>query len=215
VTTHPTSAALHRAAVELLEQYDEDDVTVGMVLERAGASKGSLYHHYRDFDSLLDLAQATRFTAGVDRTISELGRARGRDALVGMLVRVAAGTTSAHADTVRADLLALAVRRPSLQLLLAPEQSRLTAAVASLVREGQSRCWVRADVDPYGLALLLEACAAGRVVGRAAAVDDGGWQESLACLLRTVLLPDHGGSADADEAIPVARTGEHAPTARA
>ena len=94
-TTHPTSAALHRAAVDLLELYDEDDVTVEMVLTRAGASKGSLYHHYRDFDSLLDRAQATRFAASVDGTIAELGRAAGREPLVGMLVRVAAGATAA------------------------------------------------------------------------------------------------------------------------
>ncbi len=200
MTTHPTSAALHRAAAELLEQHDEDDVTVEMVLTRAGASKGSLYHHYRDFDSLLDLAQTTRFTAAVDRSIAELGRASGRESLVGMLVRVAAGSTSAHADTVRVELLALAVRRPSLQPLLAPEQARLTAAVAALVREGQSRCWVRADVDAYGLALALEACAAGRVVGRAGAIDDGGWHDSLDALLRTLLAA--GGP---EPQIPAAR----------
>lgn len=206
-TTHPTSAALHRAAVDLLEQHDEDDVTVEMVLTRAGASKGSLYHHYRDFDSLLDRAQATRFAASVDGTIAELGRAAGREPLVGMLVRVAAGATAAHADTVRVEILALAVRRPSLQPLLAPEQARLTAAVAALVREGQARCWVRADVDPYGLALALEACAAGRVVARAGAVDDGGWHDALDALLRTVLSPP----VEPSPRIPAAR-GESLPT---
>lgn len=212
-TTHPTSAALHRAAVDLLELYDEDDVTVEMVLARSGASKGSLYHHYRDFDSLLDRAQATRFGASVDGTIAELGRSSGREALLGALVRVASGATSPHADSVRVELLALAVRRPSLQPLLAPEQARLTAAVAALVREAQARCWVRADVEAHDLALLLEACAAGRVVGRTGSTDEGAWQRGLDVLLRTV-LPPTGGPARPEAAIPGARVPGSVPTPR-
>ncbi|HET7901881.1 MAG TPA: TetR/AcrR family transcriptional regulator [Candidatus Nanopelagicales bacterium] len=188
MSTHPTSVALHHATVGLLETRAERDVTVEKVLAASGASKGSLYHHFRDFDSLLDRAQATRFAQTVDRTLALLGSVSARDAVVvDLLVALAAGTLCDEDDAVRQELLAIAVRRPSLQVLLGPEQQRLADALAALLRDAQSRRWVRTDVDAHDTALLLLSCAAGRVVARVADVPS--WEQLIAAVLHPVLEP--------------------------
>ena len=89
---HPTSARLLRTTLDLLEAHDPDDVTVDMVLSASGVSKGSLYHHYRDFNDLLDRAQVLRFGRDVDdviilstqviarsTTVDQIGRASCRE----------------------------------------------------------------------------------------------------------------------------------------
>lgn len=205
MTTHPTRAALHSAAVTLLEQHGEDGVTVEMVLSRASASKGSLYHHYRDFGALLDEAQATRFAAAVDGTVSALQSAppSTADELVASLTRVASCTSSPYDDSVRVGVLATAVRRPSLLPLLEPHQARLTAAVAELVRAGQVDRWIRRDLDPERLALLLQSVAAGRTVGAVDQAVPAEWEARVAAVLRGALSPD----APAEAAVPEARRG--------
>lgn len=211
MTSHPTRAALHSAAVTLLEQHGEDGVTVEMVLTCAGASKGSLYHHYRDFGTLLDDAQATRFAAAVDGTIAALGAAPAgtREDLVATLVGLASCASSPYDDAVRVAVLAAAVRRPSLLPLLEPAQRRLTETVAALVRDGQSRHWIRRDVDAGQLALLLEAGAAGQVVGAVSGAVPAEWQQTIDPVLRAAMstVPPHG------PAIPEGRAG-NAPAPR-
>lgn len=205
VSTHPTSAALHSAAVQLIEQHGEDGVTVEMVLAHAGASKGSLYHHYRDFGTLLDRAQATRFETAAEATAAALDAepTGSRDELLRVLVRLAAGTLSAYDDSVRTSVLAAADRRPSLLVLLQPAQRRLGAHVAALVRVGQTRRWLRADLDAAQVAALLLACAAGRVVGSVAGEVPASWEALVADVVVPVLEPVSGAAPAAE--IPEAR----------
>jgi len=53
----PTTAALLEPAIGLLDERAADEVTVDLVLSTSRVSKGSLYHHCRDFHDLLDQAQ--------------------------------------------------------------------------------------------------------------------------------------------------------------
>ena len=55
-TTHPTKSSLIHCAADLLDKYRFDEITVEMVLDRSGVSKGSLYHHFEDLDELMDIA---------------------------------------------------------------------------------------------------------------------------------------------------------------
>ncbi len=205
MTAHPTRAALHSAAVTLLEQHGDDGVTVEMVLSRAHASKGSLYHHYRDFASLLDEASATRYAAAVDGTVAALQSRppATADELVVVLTRVATCTSSPYDDTVRIGVLATSVRRPSLLPLLEPHQVRLTAAIADLVRDGQACRWIRRDVDAERLALLLQSVAAGRTVAAVDRLMPADWQAGVAEVLRGALSLE----APAEPAVPGARHG--------
>lgn len=200
MTAHPTRTALHSAAVTLLEQHGEDGVTVEMVLSRAHASKGSLYHHYRDFGSLLDEAQATRFASAVDGTVVALQRRppSTADELVVALTRVATCASSPYDDSVRVGVLAGAVRRPSLLALLEAHQGRLTAAITDLVVDGQARRWIRRDVDAERLALLLQSVAAGRTVAAVDRLVPAEWQARVGDLLRGALSPE----APAEAAVP-------------
>jgi len=70
---HPKSEALH-TAVALLDERAPDEITVERVLSESGVSKGSLYHHYRDFNDLLDRAQVQRFTRLVDASIAMIAQ---------------------------------------------------------------------------------------------------------------------------------------------
>ncbi|MFZ4718096.1 MAG: TetR family transcriptional regulator C-terminal domain-containing protein [Ilumatobacteraceae bacterium] len=67
-----------------------------------------------------------------------------------------AAVLSAHFGDVAHD--------PELRDLLATEQRRLTDTLVELVAGGQGRGWVSRDVDPYAMAVLVQAYTLGRVV---------------------------------------------------
>jgi AcrR family transcriptional regulator len=43
-------------AVDLLDTFSVDQLTIASVLERSGVAYGSLYHHYEDLSDLIEQA---------------------------------------------------------------------------------------------------------------------------------------------------------------
>ena len=62
---HPNAQRLLDAAIELLGDNPIEQVTLAAVLERSGISNGSLYHHFEDFQDLVEQAIVERFTTGL------------------------------------------------------------------------------------------------------------------------------------------------------
>ncbi|MFM7871298.1 MAG: TetR/AcrR family transcriptional regulator, partial [Actinomycetota bacterium] len=82
---HPTKVTLVECTRNLVSRLGVDAVTVEMVLTDSGVSKGSLYHHFKDFDALIETVQVRSFSEFVDEGISfleaALGSATSRDEL--------------------------------------------------------------------------------------------------------------------------------------
>lgn len=165
---HPTKKILLDTAIALLDELPSDRVTSDLVLEKSGISKGSLYHHFPDFGSLIDDAEVVRFGRYVDSSIDVLTDIMKQSLTGNDLVealKAVTRTTQApgrfESRKARIYLLGLATQRPHLQVLLGIEQQRLTAGLADLFREAQLRGWFRPELDPMAGALLVQSYSLG------------------------------------------------------
>ena len=76
-STHPTKVVLIKTVVEMMNSKQVTEITSEDVLKESGISKGSLYHHFEDFNDLLEQALVYRFTLSVDRSIEMLTQVLG------------------------------------------------------------------------------------------------------------------------------------------
>ncbi|MFZ9750906.1 MAG: TetR/AcrR family transcriptional regulator, partial [Candidatus Nanopelagicales bacterium] len=63
---HPTRQKLIETTVSLLDTLRPAEITVEMILQQSGISKGSLYHHFEDVEELFEAAEISRFILSVD-----------------------------------------------------------------------------------------------------------------------------------------------------
>lgn len=172
---HPTYEKILHKAVEVLVEQGFDRFSVQDVLDRAEVSRGTLYHHYGDVDSLIEaalveaygtesIANRLAFHALVGRATSvsefrrEMARLMVRVAEVGAMVRIR-----------RAHTLSLCVSRPLLGEAVAEEQQALTDAWVETLALAKERGFVRPEVDVYNGAVFLQAVGIGRIVDDLAA----------------------------------------------
>lgn len=169
--THPTKAKLLNTYVELLDIHLIEDITLEMVLGSSKISKGSMYHHFEDFDDLIECAEVQRFSAYVDLSIQKLSQATMQSNSISdyrqQLHKVTVATQNPALAVLRMDrvsALARAGKSERFRVALGKEQQRLTDGITELVETGQDRGLVRTDVDPRAIALLIQAYTLGRVV---------------------------------------------------
>jgi AcrR family transcriptional regulator len=196
-SVHPTAAALVRATVDLLDTTPPADITVDMVLDSSGVSKGSLYHHFRDFPELMDRAQVLRFGRTVDASIEQLTavltRARTREeCYIGLVAITEASQGPATKDFRRERVwtLAQAGTREAARDLLGAEQQRLTDAIEDLVHDAQHKGWVRRELDARSIAVFIQAYTLGQVIDDVSPrqVDTVAWRDLVNTVIRDAFL---------------------------
>jgi AcrR family transcriptional regulator len=168
---HPTKAALIATAVRLLDEHPAEEITTELVLQQSGISRSSLYHHFEDFNDLIESADVVRFTRYVDYSITTITQAvletKTRDELRNALAnvtRATQGPAMAAIRSQRVSALALASRNARFATKLAVEQERMTEAMADLIREGQARGMLNPSIDPRTASVLVQAYTVGQVV---------------------------------------------------
>lgn len=190
---HPTREKLIDTAVAMLDDRDVDQLNVNEVLEVSGISKGSMYHHFTDFDDLINTALVRRFSRGVDEDLAYLTEvitttqtSQQFFAALDHLNEQVQTPKRADIRAERAMMLARARQHDDLLVALGAEQQRLTTAFADLFREAQSRGWFAADVDPVAFATFIQAFTLGQIINDVApeSMDYSAWQS----LIQQVLL---------------------------
>ena len=198
VLGHPTASRLLSSAVDVLDCTAPADVTAHMVLALAGASKGSMYHHYRDFDDLMDRACVARFEAAIDSSIADLGPTGGgcpdRRSVPAGADRAGSGDAGASNPLARRER-AWALGRldhAGMRELLGVQQQRLTDAIAGAVHDGQTRGWFRTSLDPHVVAVFLQACSLGQILGEVTSrpISEDAWNDLIALVVHDSLLVD-------------------------
>ncbi len=187
-TAHPTKTALVNTVVELLENQRADELTSEQVLEISNISKGSLYHHFVDFSALIDAARIVRYTRWADQSIQILttvmNDASNREQFFEGLVRVFELTQSPSSRSSRferARILGMAEGNPRLMHDLGEEQQRLTESITELARRAQNAGYLRADLDPLSMALMIQGYAFGKIIDDVATlhIDPKKWNELI------------------------------------
>ena len=170
-SSHPTRERLIATMVELLDGDDPEHVTADEVLIKSGISKGSLYHHFEDYEDLVEAALVFRFHRNVDVTIEKLthilGTSGSQQEFVAQLKELnlwAQNPERRPYRLERARAAGLTFSSPRFEKSLGIEQLRLTQAFADLFVEAQNKNWVRPELDPMAGAVFIQAYTLGRVV---------------------------------------------------
>lgn len=197
--THPTKAKLIETVVELLDQHPVEAITLDQILEISKISKGSMYHHFADFDDLLELAEVKRFSAYVDLSIYKLTQAimnsNTIDELRQQLHKVTMATQDEKLTVLRMDrlsALARAGKSERFRIALGKEQQRLSDGITEIVETGQDRGFVRTDLDARAIAILIQAYTLGRIVDDVTEekVDPKKWIELIDNVADSILVQD-------------------------
>jgi AcrR family transcriptional regulator len=168
---HPTKRALILSAAFLLESKSVAEITSELVLEHSGISKGSLYHHFQEFEELMTYAQIFMFSTYVDSTISTvlalMDSVKSREDVLKNSKEVSRLTQSpslSRMRNVRMESISKSISSEKLHLLLGQEQARLNQALADLFRHLQDKGWGAMDLDPRVVAVFWQAYTLGKVV---------------------------------------------------
>ena len=169
--THPTKVHLTEAAATLIDEFGSQGFTVEQLLEKSNISKGSLYHHFEDFHDVIMQAQVLRFARYVEDDITALTNvllaSTSREDMFARLDLISRATHDPARSGRRADrieILAGARHSEKMKNALAPTQSRLTGAIADLVREMKAKEFISENLDPGAVAVFIQAYSLGLIV---------------------------------------------------
>lgn len=194
---HPTREKLLLTMVEMLDGPDPEHVTVEEVLSRSGVSRGSLYHHFEDFEQLYETGLAYRITQWVTESAEAIENifvtaSSGEDIREGVRAITAAsqGANRRLNRLERARAFGLAGFNPRFQAVLGVEQARMTEVFRSLIERAQERGWVSSSVDPMAMAVFIQAYTLGRVVDDISPekVDPNKWTELIEAVVDHILF---------------------------
>ncbi|MFM2237837.1 MAG: hypothetical protein RL389_184 [Actinomycetota bacterium] len=199
-TIHPTKEKLIETMISLMEENALASILVDDVLRESNISKGSLYHHFENFDDLVEAALIARFAAGVDSSIylvsEAVNGAKSSEELLEKIVLVTSATqgrTRSKFRLERARVIGLSVNSSKLLESLEREQERLTTAMADIVREGQEKGWVSKTFDAKTIAVFLQAYTLGRVIddvaGKDQQIDSNDWNDVVNTAVKALLTP--------------------------
>jgi AcrR family transcriptional regulator len=155
----------------LIDDHGSQGFTVEQLLETSNISKGSLYHHFEDFQDVITQAQVLRFARYVEEDIGALTNAlldaSCREDMFSRLDLISRATHDPARSVRRADrieILAGTRHSEKMRNALAPTQARLTGAIADLVCEMKVKEFIDKDLDPAAVAVFIQAYSLGLIV---------------------------------------------------
>ena len=193
---HPTKRALVLTVLEFLKTTKPSDLTSEAVLAKSGISKGSLYHHFEDFDDLIESAEVIKYAAYVDQSIWLLTKvfqtAKNRDGMVAELKKVTRFTQSPELMPQRMDrttAISLANSNPRMMKKMHAEQDRLNEAIIDIFREARERGWISKDVDIHAGAIFIQAYTLGIVINDVSGkkIEPEAWNELIDMFLEKII----------------------------
>lgn len=193
---HPTKRALVTTVLEFLKDTKPGDLTSEAVLAKSGISKGSLYHHFEDFDDLIETAEVIKYAAYVDQSIHLLTKvfqtAKSRDEMIVELKKVTRFTQAPELMPQRMDratAISLANSNPRMMKKMNAEQDRLNEAIIDIFREARERGWISNEIDIHAGAIFIQAYTLGIVINDVSGkkVDPAAWAELIDMFLEKII----------------------------
>jgi AcrR family transcriptional regulator len=185
---HPTKRALVQTVLDQLKTKKPSDLTSELILETSGISKGSLYHHFEDFDDLIETAQVFRYAAYVDQSIHLLTKvfqiSKNKDEMVAELKKVTRFTQSPDLMPQRMDRatsISLANANPRMMQKLNDQQDRLNEALIDIFREARDRGWINPEIDLHAGAVFIQAYTLGIIINDVSGkkLDNKAWTDLI------------------------------------
>ena len=192
---HPTYEKILNTAVEVLIEQGFDRFNVQDVLDRAEISRGTLYHHFGDVDSVIEAALAAAFSSeltGNRVAIEELvHRCKTLTEFRRELKRLVDGYANLPASVRlrRAHTISLCQTRPDLDEAIRAEQDASNQAWQELIELAQQKGFVRKDIDAREGSALVQGIGISRIVDEVSSdpLSDERWAD-LAFKIYDVML---------------------------
>lgn len=190
---HPTAEKLIQTVSSMLDSEHPHEILVDEVLRQSGVNRGSLYHFFGDFPSLVRMTLLRRFSANVAadgvamRDVANA--ATSKEEYWSKIVELSAltqVTNRAPMRLERARLISLATSDEEFAHALASEQQRVTDALAEAIAIAQDKGWVDARLNPQAIAVFLQAYSLGRSVDDVSErnISNVDWQQVVEAAIR-------------------------------
>lgn len=194
--TNATKQHLIQAASELMDLVSLEEISAAMVLERASASKSSMYHFFEDFNDLLEAAFLQRFAASVqasDIAIKEIiSNSQNSTELFSAIEAVTKNSQARSNSAIRfqrARMLARSERNDRFRKSLGEIQQMLTDSLTEAFVMAQEKGFLNRNFEARTGAVFIQAYTLGRLVDdiTETQMDDADWEKLIGRILREVL----------------------------
>lgn len=195
---HPNAQKLLDTAVEILQDTPIEKITLASVLERSGVSNGSLYHHFEDFQDLVEWAVVIRYTKGLQDSLEAIAAllestdASDYRVRTENVIRIFHDQNRRPYRLARLETLGALSGRPRLAERIGRAQFESTKKQADYLAEFQRRGWMRTDFDASAVSAFMTATFIGRVADDITdqPVDPTEWSRVAMAAISAILFPD-------------------------
>ncbi len=167
---HPTAQKLVDTVIEMLNETSYHEIKSENVLTRSGISRGPLYHHFENFEDLVETAQAqiySQYAGGIIVAMEKLILGQNDPLLVrreiSKLVHI---TASQNSRIIRWQCLGVLDNSAALRTFRNKLWSTQEAINQKWIRTYQlclDRGWADPSVDPRAFAYMMQSFILGRV----------------------------------------------------
>jgi AcrR family transcriptional regulator len=191
-----TRQNLIQATSELMDLHAIEDISAAMVLERANASKSSMYHFFEDFSDLLEQTYIVRFgeTVAISIRVIEkiIARSTTKEEFFVALDRLTASTQDRGIASIRfsrARELARSERHEKFRKSLGELQQQLTDSLTLAFETAQDKGFLNKDFEARTGAVFIQAYTLGRIVDDITEthMNDADWEKLIGRIAREVL----------------------------
>jgi AcrR family transcriptional regulator len=191
-----TRQKLIQATSELMDLHAIEDLSAAMVLERAGASKSSMYHFFEDFGDLLDETYVVRFGASVRVSIDVINKivenSKTKEEFFLALEHLTASTQARENASLRfrrARKLARSERNEKFRKSLGELQQQLTDSLTLAFEQAQEKGFLNKSFEARTGAVFIQAYTLGRIVDDITTthMNDADWEKLIGRIAREVL----------------------------
>ena len=194
---HPTHRALIDCGVELAKEFGMYGFTVEQLLTGSGISKGSLYHHFEDFNDLVECVQVQIFAEYVAIDIAAMQAALEAatdrekfEQLISAITRTAVQAQRRVSRIQRARIISATEGRERFADRIGQQQKLLNDQMTRIVSVGQERGWVNPHLEAHALSIFVQGYAFGLILNDVAEeqVEPNDWVAIIDAIMTKVLL---------------------------
>jgi AcrR family transcriptional regulator len=180
-----------------VQTTDESLVRIPEICEATDVNYGSVYDHFDPREGVIDAAYECIFARYIEEDLVTIAgmspAAPGRDEFVQAAVAYASevhqGEARRDQRLMRVRIVAAAAARPHLRELIGPTQAAYTAQFAAIIATRQERGFVRRDLSPRSIAVLLQSAILGRTLDdiSSAPIKEDEWRQTAVAVFAALL----------------------------
>jgi len=195
---HPTRKRLIDVTIRLLDNHRPEDVTIIMVISESLVSKGAFYHHFNEFEEVIEEALASRVISDIDQAIGEFTQliesATSKEELLNHL---RSKVEWSERDNERVNIRLERIRTLGKVLnnerffkVMSQQQSKTTNRLVEMIDLLKRKGLIKESVSPRVFATFLQTYTFGRFIDHISTepVDRDEWNEFLITTFRNYLF---------------------------